>query len=242
MKKLSLLRKLYLRKYEKGYLLPFESSTFSQNGEDGIIEEIFHRIGIDSRYAVEFGVEDGLECNSRLLKQEGWQVLQMDGHDNNPEDIKQEYITAENINELFQKYKVPKNLDFLCIDIDFNDYWVWKALDSFYRPRLVVLEYNASIAPWEAKAVKYDAKRMWDTTNYFGGSLLAMYRVARNKGYSLVYCEKAGVNAFFVRDDLLNGLEAKAPNEAYHGPSYGTKNKDTWIGHKISRDTMIDID
>ncbi len=241
MGKMTLFRKFYLRRYEKGFLEPFEKSTYSQNGEDGIIEEIFFRIGTDTKYGVEFGVQDGTECNSRLLKEKGWDILQMDGNKGNPKDIKREFITAENINKLFNKYKVPHNLDFLCIDIDFNDYWVWKKLDNVYKPRLVVLEYNSSIPPWQAKTVKYDSKRMWDNSNYFGGSLLAMYKISKAKGYSLVYCESRGVNAFFVRDDLVVGFDTKTTNEAYRGPSYGILQDDIWTGHKSSRESMIDI-
>ena len=238
------LQKRLLRKYWPGYLEPFEASVYSQNGEDGIIAEIFHRVGTDTRYGVEFGVENGMECNSRLLKENGWQILWMDGNDNNPPEIKKEFVTAENINVLFRKYKVPKSLDYLCIDIDSNDYWVWKSLSNEYRPRLVVIEYNASIAPWQAKAVKYDPKRSWDTTNYFGGSLLAMCHIAKTKGYNLVYCENRGVNAFFVRDDLLTkDVQVKDPNVAYRGPSYGTWNRaHDWVGHKQSKETMIDVE
>ncbi|HEV2412536.1 MAG TPA: hypothetical protein VGS28_01880 [Candidatus Saccharimonadales bacterium] len=237
-------QKRLLRKYWPGYLEPFEESVYSQNGEDGIIAELLHRTGTESRFGVEFGVEDGVECNSRLLKESGWQILQMDGRDDNSPEIKKEFVTAENINRLFKKYSVPNDLDFLCIDIDSNDYWIWKSLSNSYRPRLVVTEYNASIPPWQAKTIKYDPKHYWDTTNYFGGSLLAMYHIAKSKGYSLVYCESRGVNAFFIRDDLLKkGLEAKDPNRAYRGPSYGQKNTaGDWIGHKQSGKAMIDTD
>jgi hypothetical protein len=202
-------------------LTPFEDNIYSQNGEDGIIREIFKRIGSDSKFAVEFGVEDGKECNTRLLKKESWRVLQMDGNDDNPPSIKQEFITAENINELFTKYKVPKNIDLLSIDIDFNDFWVWRAISGDYRPRLVVAEYNATVPPDEAKTVRYNRYRMWDgSTDYFGASLLALHKLARHKGYELVYCDKTGVNAFFVRKDLLNdSLKAKTPAQVYR--SYG---------------------
>ncbi|HPQ82275.1 MAG TPA: hypothetical protein PL191_00865, partial [Candidatus Saccharimonas sp.] len=143
----------------------YNRKVFSQNGEDGIIEEIFRRIGTDSKYSVEFGVEDGSECNTRfLIEQRGWDSLRMDGSDNNPEHIKKEYITPENINKLFKKYNVPKNLDLLSIDIDSNDIYVWKALNTEYRPRLVIVEYNATIAPCFSEAVKYEPGLTWDGT------------------------------------------------------------------------------
>jgi hypothetical protein len=235
-------RKQYLRKFDPTNLSPFEASVYSQNGEDGIIEELFHRIGTHSKYGVEFGVEDGAECNSRRLLEDGWRVLRMDGSNSAP-TIKQEFITAENINKLFKKYDVPHNLDFLCIDIDFNDYWVWKAIDEEFNPRLVVVEYNASVSPAKARTVKYDAKRIWDGSDYFGGSLRAMAKLARSRGYSLVYCESRGVNAFFVRNDLLNDRVVKAlsPAEAYVGPGYGHFDDDGASGHPQSKEHMIEV-
>ena len=53
---------------DRNNLEKFENKIHSQNGEDGVIGEILKRIGIVSKYAVEFGVEDGKECNTRLLK------------------------------------------------------------------------------------------------------------------------------------------------------------------------------
>lgn len=224
-------------------LTSYEKKIYSQNGEDGLIEEIFKRIGTRSKFAVEFGVEDGRECNTRLLIERGWNVLQMDGHDDNPPSIKHEFITAENINRLFRKYKVPHDLDMLCIDVDSNDFWIWKALDTKYRPRLVVIEYNASFSPAQSRTVAYDPKLTWDGSMYFGASLLALDRLARAKGYRLVCCDQKGVNAFFVREDLLDEkLEAKTPAQAYRGPGYGTADKDGVLcGHPGTDRAFVEI-
>jgi hypothetical protein len=235
--------KQYLKRHYE-ILRPFERKVYSQSGEDGIIEEIFRRIDTGSKYAVEFGVEDGSECNTRLLKEKGWEVLQMDGRDDNPTSIKQEFITAENINELFAKYGVPEDLDMLCIDIDSNDFWVWKALDEKYRPRLIVAEYNAHIPPNEAKTVAYDPKLVWDGTSYFGASLLALYWLAKTRGYDLVYCTDNGANAFFVRADLTPGkLPALIPTAAYRGPSFGRIGRDgAFLGHPPTTREFVEID
>ena len=51
----------------------FEQKYYSQNGEDGIITAIFNKIGTTNKFCVEFGVEDGLECNTRyLIEKRGW--------------------------------------------------------------------------------------------------------------------------------------------------------------------------
>ncbi len=232
-----------LRKKDPENLLPFERKVFSQNGEDGIIEEIFDRIGTGPKFAVEFGVEDGSECNTRYLKEvKGWDVLQMDGNDNNPPSIKQEFITAENINDLFAKYKVPKDLDLLSIDIDSNDFWVWKAIDTSYKPRVIIMEYNAHFAPSASRTVAYDPTLTWDGTNYFGASLLALYRLAKHRGYDLVYCNQNGVNAFFVRADLMGSFAPKTPVDVYRGPGFGKIDKfGAWLGHPESSRPFVEI-
>jgi len=203
-------------------LRPFERKVYSQNGEDGIIEEIFNRIGTGPKFAVEFGAGDGIQCCTRHLRDKSWHVLWMDASPYNPATVKRERINAENINDLFSTYGVPHDLDLLCIDIDSNDFWVWKALDDAYKPRLVVVEYNASIGPNEARSVAYDPDLTWDGTAYFGASLLAMHWLAQSKGYDLVYCDNHGVNAFFVRADLTDDtLQALNPTSAYREPGYG---------------------
>jgi hypothetical protein len=187
----------------------YEKKMYSQNGEDGITEAIFKAIGTDSEYFVEFGVQDGVECNSRIVREMfRWKGLMMDSGFYNPSiNLQKEFITAENINDLFAKYKVPYNLDLLSIDIDYNDFYVWKALDSKYKPRLVIIEYNAVHSPCVDKVVVYDSKDGWDGGScYYGASIDALFKLGRKKGYSLVYAENRGVNLFFVRDVLLEYL------------------------------------
>lgn len=129
-------------------------------------------------------------------------------------------VTAENIQDLFQKYNVPKNFDLLSIDIDFNDYWVWKSIID-YSPRVVVIEYNASIPPNESKVVPYYPEAKLDGTNYFGASLLALRNLGLSKGYTLVGCDNNGVNAFFCKSELVRGFELKDIKELYRPPKYG---------------------
>jgi hypothetical protein len=49
--------------------------SFSQNDEDGILQEIFRPIGTANRTFVEFGVQDGLQTNTRLLLYRDWRGL-----------------------------------------------------------------------------------------------------------------------------------------------------------------------
>lgn len=156
-------------------------------------------------------------------------------------DIKSEKVTAENIQNLFQKYNVPKNFDLLSIDIDYNDYWVWKAITD-YSPRVVIIEYNSSVIPTESKVVPYDPEAKWDGTNYFGASLLALKNLGLTKGYTLVGCDNAGVNAFFCKSNLLDGKKIKDIKDLYRPPRYGEIINGVHIGHpQQSIKKMVEI-
>lgn len=182
----------------------YETSLYSQNGEDGVLAKIFQLIKPKLRFYVEFGAYDGMTgSNTYLLRKQGWEGLLLDRMYDIPEyKLHKEFITAENINALFDKYGVPHDLDLLSIDIDYNDFYVWKALDKKYQPAVVVIEYNAIHLPHEDKVVKYRPYFSGDGTNYYGSSLLALYRLGRSKGYSLVYAEK-GESICFLSEKIF---------------------------------------
>lgn len=212
-------------------LSKYEKSLYSQNGEDGVLSHIFQLISPHARYCIEFGAGDGITgSNTCLLRKQGWKVLLLDRMFEIPEiNLHKEFITAENITALFDKYKVPLDFDLLSIDIDYNDFYVWKALDQKFRPSVVLIEYNATHLPDQDKVVKYRPFYAGDGTNYYGASILSLYNLARSKGYSLVYAENTGTNLFFIRDDILDLLEEKEitfknvnnVEKLYRKPCYG---------------------
>ncbi len=155
-------------------------------------------------------------------------------------DIKIEKVTAENIQNLLQKYNVPKDFDLLSIDIDYNDYWVWKAIVDFH-PRVLIIEYNSSISPNESKVVPYDPDAKWDGTNYFGASLLALKNLSLEKNYTLVGCDNNGINAFFCRSDLVSKFKIQNIQDLYRFPKYGDIVNGNFIGHPSSTKKMIEI-
>jgi hypothetical protein len=163
----------------------------------------------------------------------------MDLKDHLPSAIKKEKITAENINHLLQKYNVPREFDLLSVDIDSNNYWVWKSIEG-YSPRVVLIEYNACIPVNESKTIRYDPNAVWDHTDYFGTSLLALSKLGKLKGYTLVACDNRGVNAFFIRDDLLDDhFSIKNIEDLYRPPKYGKRVHGG--GYRPSARKMIDI-
>lgn len=220
----------------------FEKRMYSENGEDGIIEYIFSVAGITNKFFVEFGVYNGKECNTRYLREKkGWNGLMMDAKDKNPTFIKKEFVTAENVNDLFEKYGVPKDFDLLSIDVDGNDYYLWKAIMN-YNPRVVIIEYNSKYPPNESRVIEYDPNFRCDGTDYFGASLFALVKLAKSKGYTLVGCDNRGINAFFIKDKILNAkLKKKDIQELYRYPQYGKFVNGTHEGWPKSNRSMIEI-
>lgn len=217
-------------------LLRHGFKVYSQHDEDGIIQEIFRRIGATKRTFVEFGVETGIECNTVKLLIEGWRGLWIESNaqacksisstfDASLKDrrltLKQSLVTAENINTLIKSADLDGEIDLLSIDIDFNDYWVWKAI-QIVKPRVVVIEYNAGLRPPLSLTVPYQPNHAGGGTNFFGASLEALVRLGRTKGYRVVGCNISGSNAFFVRDDLCadHFIEPATAEEHYEPPRH----------------------
>jgi hypothetical protein len=196
-------------------LLPYFFQVCSQNGEDGIIQEIFRRIGTTNRTFFEAGVGDGIENNTSFLLSLGWSGYWIDSHPNFLSALKKTQVletgqlrytvsalTRENCVSLLSQLGVPQEFDLLSVDIDQNTFYVWEALATHFHPRVVVVEYNGAIPPEIEWAVQYDSGRVWDGSQNYGASLKAYENLGKRLGYSLIGCDPIGVNAFFVGDEF----------------------------------------
>lgn len=214
----------------------FEFGRHSQNGEDGVVLELLARIGVAGRHMVEIGIGDGCECNSaNLILNFGWQAALFEADVSGAVNAKayfhacgagdrvrvqQVVATPDNINELLLEARAGEDVDVLSIDIDSYDYWLWRAVDVIH-PRLVVIEYNASLGSERCLTVPYPVEARSDLQGYHGASLAALTRLAGEKGYLLAGCESRGINAFFVRDDLARGAGIEPVSvEAAFRPHY----------------------
>jgi hypothetical protein len=193
----------------------YQCRVLSQWGQDGVLHKIFETIGTTNKYFVEFGSSgnDSGMGNTAQLRRIGFDGLLMDGWKrpfNNDVldkiyDVKIEFIKASNINELFKKYTVPHEFDFLSIDIDGQDFHVWNALDTQYKPRVVSIEINHHILPGVDKVMHIDEEYTWKGTQWFGSSVTAVKRLGIKKGYTLVATCMS--DAIFVRNDLIYNKE-----------------------------------
>ncbi|MFW9877430.1 MAG: hypothetical protein ACFFG0_30440 [Candidatus Thorarchaeota archaeon] len=170
---------------------------YCQLNEDMIINAIMIQLGIEKGFAVEFGAGDGFRLsNIRHLVDKGWKIVQLDANNRGNKDVLVEFITAENINEVFRKHGLT-DMDLLSIDIDGNDYWVWQFLDD--QPKVIVIEWNPNIDG--CKAIKYNPKHVFKQNDYYGATWEAYIKLGKIKGYTLV--NSNGLNMFFVRNDLI---------------------------------------
>lgn len=209
-----------------------EFKVFSQTGDDGIIQYLINKVYVPETTFIEFGVENYVESNTRfLLKYNNWSGLVIDGSKRSiryimsddiyyQHDLKavQAFITAENINELIAAQGMKGEIGLLSVDIDGNDYWVWKAIDVV-DPVIVVAEYNSVFGIDRALTVPYKPDFIREQAHYshlyFGASLKALCVLAEEKGYAFIGSNSIGNNAYFVKKNRLGGLRALSPEEGY---------------------------
>jgi hypothetical protein len=200
-----------------------EFKVFSQWGDDGIIQWLVTNLEFPNKTFIEFGVENYRESNTRfLMMNNNWSGLVMDGSVSNVAQIvdseyywkytlsaKAAFINTDNINSLLSSSGLGAEVGILHIDLDGNDYWIWKEINVI-SPIVVILEYNSIFGIDRAITIPYD-KAFYRTNAhysnlYWGASLRALHKLCANRGYSFIGCNSAGNNAYFVRKDKLNNV------------------------------------
>jgi hypothetical protein len=213
-------------------LRQMEFKVFSQFGDDGIIQSLIQRLQPLPDTFVEFGVENYRESNTRfLLLNNNWRGLVLDADEDSINYIqgdeiywrhtltaRRAFITRDNINDLFDEAGFTGEIGLLSIDIDGNDYWVWEKIATV-DPVIVIIEYNSVFGPHLAVTIPYEPKFVRHQSHYsgqfWGVSLQALKLLADQKGYSLVGCNSAGNNAYFVRNDKVADLQVLSVQEAF---------------------------
>lgn len=190
----------------------FEHQTYSQNGEDGVIQEIFRRVDLSHGTFVEIGTGDGYENNTRLLLELGWKGVWVEGDETSCETARKNlakfidsgqlsiinsFVTPENVNRVLEEGDVPKDVDLLSLDIDMHTHHVWEKLE-YLNAKFAVVEYNGFFphsALWQSKYIEGES---WDGTINMGASLEELTDIGSKKDFRLIGCELTGTNAFFA--------------------------------------------
>lgn len=179
---------------------PKPTIGFSQVGEDLKLWDFIESLPGDiPEFCIEFGAGNGVALsNTKIFRDLGWGSLLLDANPRGCAEVVMALITAENINQLFKANRVPEDVGIMSIDLDGNDYWIWKAIKL--NPAFVIVEYNPIWGGETRKAIKYNPEHAWDKTVYYGASRQAFRRLARERGY--VGILDTNLNLIFARKDL----------------------------------------
>ena len=241
-------------------LSEIEYSVFSKFGEDGIINWLINQIpGINNSF-VEFGVENYTESNTRLIYQDyNWSGLIIDGDPNNINEIISsdyywkgnlkainKFVTIKNINDILKNNNIKKNLGILSIDIDGNDYWLWKSIKDF-TPTIVICEFNSIFGEKLSLTVPYDKdfnrSQKHYSHLYFGCSINALIELSKKKGYVFLGTNLNGNNAFFIEKNSFKFVEQKIKNiKIYQSKFRESRNVNQKLDYKNAKDGLHVID
>ncbi len=203
------------------WLLEHKRDVYSQTGEDGVIEKILEGLPQNDNWCVEFGAWDGMFLtNTRhLIESKGFSSVLIEANEERFGKLQSNYSQRDNVftinkfvgfreddnlDVILGSTPIPLDFDFLSIDIDGNDYHVWKAF-SKYQPKMVVVEFNPTIP------THIDFVQPEDPSVNQGASLRSLVELGKEKGYELV--SVLLFNAFFVKKEYypLFELESNAP-------------------------------
>jgi hypothetical protein len=178
---------------QRGSLLHYGSNVYSQRGDDGIIREIFRRIGVERGFFIEFGAWDGIYLsNARLLFEKGWSGMYIEGDPKKAKKLKGRYSIFPDV-KCIQGFVYPSSsdnhktldnfcdenevnrIDFLSIDIDGFDLYIFESLRR--RPTLVAIEGGFSWHP-QMKARVPD-----EVASSLQQPLAVMVEAVKKKGY-----------------------------------------------------------
>lgn len=183
------------------------------------------------RWCVEFGAWDGRHDSNvhRLMEGEGWSGVLIEADARRFRDLQRTYAgnsrafcfnsivgVDESLEAILHRTPIPHDFDVLSIDVDGNDWHLWQSLTG-YRPKLVVVEFNATIPN------DIDFVQRHDSRVHQGSSLAAFVRLGKEKEYELIAV--SDWNAFFVRAELfpLFGIEDNSPDCIHRSRRFHTR-------------------
>ena len=196
-----------------------KQKKYSQKYQDALIDFVFENIKTNEKpFCVEFGYNhDKIFKNNKgnctkLILDHNWDYILFDCHNENESiNLYKHFLTSNNICEIFQRYNVPKEVDYISIDVDSIDLWLFEALLKEYKSKLFSVEYNPNF-PIDRAITKIENSNFFEGDRLYGASLKALNLVAEKYGYTLIWVVDE-LDAFFVRNDLIKKeLEMFKPN------------------------------
>lgn len=197
-------------------LLDCRYNITSHHGENGMILAVVDILKWKNGYALEVGAFDGVtRSNICPLRDMGWNLLFIEGSDDNYKLLEENMKTYSNvvcnqsyinmtkgttIDDIIKQYWTNTNeIDIISLDIDGNDYWIWKNMK--YDPKLMIIEFNRELG--ESVAMKYKEGFKYVGGKVWGSSAIALTKLGEEKGYDLIGIRKDTL--FFIKKELNNG-------------------------------------
>jgi hypothetical protein len=208
-------------------------SVYSQNDEDGILENIFDRIAVSRPIFFEFGVAEQ-ENNTNYLLLKGSKGCWIDKGlsefkgrlpVNKKLKVYDDFVKMENIVSIIkdgcQFLGIEgSEIDLISLDLDGNDYYfIENVIREGIFPKVFSLEYNAMFRPPVDIKINYSANHIWANDDYFGCSLMSYYNLL-SPLYTLVSCNIPGSNCFFVLNEYKARFKDYTVTELYQPPRY----------------------
>ena len=204
--------------YTNRFYNTYSKNVYSQNGEDGIVEELLKRLNITNGWVCEFGAWDGIHLSNTFnLVTKGFDAVFIEGDVNKYGDLLKtvnkynniipinafvDYNDTQNsLDNLLKKTNIPIDFDILSIDIDSYDYQVWKSLKT-YHPKIVIIEINSSVNT-------NNDNHIHNNNCYSGTGFKPTFDLGIEKGYKFIL--HTG-NMFFIRNDLFDTLNIHYDN------------------------------
>lgn len=200
----------------------------SQKGQDSLINHVFDVIGTTNKYYVEFGAVDGItSSNTWYFKNvQKWEGLLLDVLMENPSiNLYKRFLTKENICDIFAEFNVPINFDFLCVDIDGNDYWLLEEILKKYSPRVIMVETNVRFEKYESYVMKYNENWKWNGYDWYGASPYAFKKMSNKYSYTPVHIHLDDM--IIIKNDCLTDEQISESWETI----YPESNKELYYTH-----------
>lgn len=177
---------------------------YSQAHEESYIEYILKNLPeADSRFIIELGAWDGYHLsNTRYFIENGYSALLIDGDNHGNQEVKQHFITKENVRDVLESYNAPSNADLLCLDLDGNDIYILDAILQGYCPALIVCEFNPIFQPEQSMAIRYNPAHTWGNDDFYGFSFLAGINLGKKHGYTCIH-QNDNLNMYLVENQIL---------------------------------------
>ena len=198
---------------EELYTIPVWKK-YSQVNEESYLEHILKSVPKVNNFIVELGAWDGYHLsNTRYFIEKGYEALLIDGDNKGNDEVKQHFISKENVIPLLKTYKTPKKFDLFCIDLDGNDLYVLEeVLKAGYKPSVILAEFNPIFDANLSYTIRYNPEHTWNNDDYYGFSFAAGCKMAEKYGYTCIF-QNDNLNMYFVEKSLLvyKGMDLTKP-------------------------------